>query len=54
MLSGVPFLSILSPRDISTVAEEVISARHIKGQCLLVAGEPGDSMFVVSEAVSTW
>nr|WP_295769192.1 mechanosensitive ion channel family protein [Rhodoferax sp.] len=49
MLSGVPFLSILSPRDVAAVAEEVISARLIKGQRLLVAGEPGDSMFVVSE-----
>lgn len=49
MLSGVPFLSILSPRDIAAVAEEVISARLVKGQPLLVAGEPGDSMFVVSE-----
>ena len=49
MLSSVPFLSILSPRDIATVADEVITSRHIKGQRLLVAGEPGDSMFVVSE-----
>ena len=49
MLSGVPFLSILSPRDVAVVAEEVICARLIKGQRLLVAGEPGDSMFVVSE-----
>ena len=49
MLSGVPFLSILSPRDVATVADEVISARLIKGQRLLVAGQAGDSMFVVSE-----
>ncbi|OYT92344.1 MAG: hypothetical protein CFE43_08735 [Burkholderiales bacterium PBB3] len=49
MLYGVPFLSILSPRDVAAVAEEVVSARLIKGQRLLVAGEPGDSMFVVSE-----
>lgn len=49
MLSSVPFLSILSPRDVATVAEEVITSRLVKGQRLLVVGEPGDSMFVVSE-----
>lgn len=49
MLSSVPFLSILSPRDIAAVADEVFTARLVKGQRLLVAGDAGDSMFVVSE-----
>ncbi|MBG9390532.1 mechanosensitive ion channel family protein [Caenimonas aquaedulcis] len=49
MLSSVNFLSILPPVDLAKVAEEVRTSRLIKGQRLLVAGEPGDSMFVVSE-----
>jgi CRP-like cAMP-binding protein/small-conductance mechanosensitive channel len=49
MLASIPFLSILPPSDLVTVAEEVSTARLVKGQRLLVAGEPGDSMFVVSE-----
>lgn len=49
MLASTPFLSILAPRDLATVAAEVRTARLGAGQRLLVAGEPGDSMFVVSE-----
>jgi small-conductance mechanosensitive channel/CRP-like cAMP-binding protein len=49
MLSTVQFLSILPPHDLATVSQEVSTARLIKGQRLLVAGEAGDSMFVVSE-----
>ena len=49
MLGSVRFLSILPPNDLATVAAEVLTLRLQAGYQLLQAGEPGDSMFVVSE-----
>jgi CRP-like cAMP-binding protein/small-conductance mechanosensitive channel len=49
MLASVHSLSMLSPQDIVTVSREVSTARLVAGQRLIAAGEPGDSMFVVSE-----
>jgi CRP-like cAMP-binding protein/small-conductance mechanosensitive channel len=49
ILSSVRFLSILPPADLNTVAADVDTFRIQKGHQLLVAGDTGDSMFVVSE-----
>ena len=49
MLASVHFLSVLPPADLATVSQEVVTSRFVKGQRLITAGEPGDSMFVVSE-----
>lgn len=49
MLSSIGFFSILPPADLATVAAEVVTLRLPAGHQLLVAGEPGDSMFAVSE-----
>lgn len=49
MLGSVRFLSILPPNDLATVAAEVQTLRLQAGHQLIQAGEPGDSMFVVSE-----
>lgn len=48
-LASVRFLSILSSVDLATVASEIGVHRFSGGHRLLTAGEPGDSMFVVSE-----
>ena len=49
MLSSISLLSILSPADLAMVAAEVHTLRLPAGRQLLIAGEPGDSMFAVSE-----
>ena len=55
MLGSVRFLSILPPADLATVAAEVVTLRMSAGQQLLRAGEPGDSMFAVSEgSLEVW
>src|SRR5207253_976121 len=49
MLASVHFLAVLPPRDLVTVSEQVVTSRWLKGQTLIKAGEPGDSMFVLTE-----
>ena len=49
MLASVHFLALLPPPDLVTVSREVVTSRLVKGQTLIRAGEPGDSMFVLSE-----
>jgi len=48
-LESVGFLAILAPADLAKVAAEARPLRLPAGQRLLRAGEPGDSMFVLSE-----
>ena len=49
MLGSVPFLGILPPEDLATVAAEVETLRLGASETVLTAGDAGDSMFVVSE-----
>lgn len=49
MLESVGFLSILAPADLARVAAGAQPLRLPAGHQLLRAGEPGDSMFVLSE-----
>ena len=49
MLSSISLFSILPPADLARVAAEVVTLRLPAGRQFLVAGEPGDSMFAVSE-----
>ena len=54
MLANTPLFDDLPPEDVADLAEHLKHQHLERGQVVFKQGEPGDSMYLVTEGVVFW